>query len=89
MEIHSLERLEERVSKAIGLMNQFREENEELRNQNKVLAGKILEYEKKLEHLEAENERVRAAHERVETSFVQQEEIKKRIEGMLSRLDDL
>ncbi len=89
MEIHSLERLEERVSKAIELMNQFREEKEELQNQNRVLTAQIREYEKTLERLDAENKQFRAAHDRVETSYVQQEEIKKRIEGMLSKLDDL
>ena len=89
MEVQSLERLEERVNKTIELMNQFREENQELQNQSRVLLAKLGECEKNVERLETENQKLRAAHERVETSSIQQEEIRKRIEGMLSKLEVL
>lgn len=89
MEVQSLERLEERVNKAVELMNQFREENKELQNQNRELLAKVEEYEKNVERLEAENRELREAQKKSELSSVQQGEIKRKIEGMLSKLDDL
>ena len=89
MEFQSLEQLENRVSKAVELMNQFREENQELQNQNKELMAKLEEYERNLQKLRSENEELRKIQKKNETSNVQQEEIRKKVEGMLSKLDTL
>ena len=84
-----MEQLENRVSKAVELMNQFREENQELQNQNKELMAKLEEYERNLQKLRSENEELRKIQKKNETSNVQQEEIRKKVEGMLSKLDTL
>jgi predicted nuclease with TOPRIM domain len=89
MEFQSLEELEERVSRAVELMNQFRKENQELHNQNRELMAKVEEYEKRLQELQTENVELREVRHKTEQSAVHQEEIKKRIEGMLSKLDNL
>lgn len=89
MEFQSLEELEERVSRAVEIMNQFREENQELHNQNRELMAKVEEYENRLQKLQAENVELREAQHKSEQSVVHQEEIKKKIEGMLSKLDNL
>lgn len=89
MEFQSLEQLEERVSKAVELMNTFREENQELQNQNKELIAKLEEYEKNLQKLRIENEELRETQKKAELSNVHQEEIRKKVEGMLSKLDNL
>ena len=89
MEFQSLEQLEERVSKAVELMNQFRKENQELQNQNRELLAKIEEYERDLEQLQAENAELRETQKKNELSMLHEEDIKKKIKGMLVKLDDL
>jgi FtsZ-binding cell division protein ZapB len=89
MEVQSLEQLEERISKAVELMNQFRTMNQELQHQNKELLAKLEECERDCTRLKSENDELRHAQQQSELSAVQQEEIKKKIEGMLSKLEDI
>ncbi|UCE17929.1 MAG: cell division protein ZapB [Gemmatimonadota bacterium] len=89
MEFQSLEQLEERVSKAVELMTTFREENQELQNQNRELLAKLEEYERNLQKLRIENEELRETQKKNELSNAHQEEIRKKVEGMLSKLDSV
>jgi len=89
MEFESLERLEERVSKTLERMSQLREENHELQNQNRELMAKLEEAERNVERLHAENREIRETEKKNELAAVHQEEIRKKIEGMLSKLDEL
>jgi len=89
MEVESLEKLEERIGKALELMTQYRDKNQELQHQNEELLAKIQECERNLERFKQENNELREAREQSQLSAVQQEEIKNKIEGMLSKLDNL
>ena len=89
MEVESLERLEERISKAVELMNEFRTKNQELQHENKELLARLEECEQERLRLKSENNELREARKRSDVSAVQQHEIKKKIEGMLSKLEDI
>jgi len=89
MEVQSLEQLEERIGKAVELMNQYRTKNQELQHQNEELLAKLEECERELVRLKSENNELREAQEQSELSSGQQEEIKRKIEGMLSKLEDV
>jgi len=87
--IVNLDILEEKIKKAAELINRLREEKLALERENKELKEKLNSLYISNEELTREIEDLRLEKEKSQVSEETREEIKKRIEEMLAKLDEL
>jgi FtsZ-binding cell division protein ZapB len=72
----ALEKLEEKINRAVALIERLNEEKEELKQENSELRGKLSEVESKLKKIEG--------HEGEKTDIV-----KEKLNGILNKLETL
>lgn len=89
MDYQELDILEDRITKAVELINILRHENEELKQQNAELLTKAEENEGIIQKLREDYQNLNQLQEQTEQYREKEEKIKSKVEGMLSKLESL
>ncbi|UCF06115.1 MAG: hypothetical protein JSV33_03555 [bacterium] len=87
--VASFEALEAKINKAAELIDRLRREKNTIEEANKELKGKMESLYIKNEELAKELKRLQKTHKGKTDSDTSREEIKKKIEEMLAKLDQL
>ncbi len=87
MQLENFERLEEKVTKAIEVIDRLKQENRQISSSYSGLAGQISQFEEKARNLSFENEKLKKELKDKEGDFKQKEEkIRKKLEKLLQKL---
>lgn len=87
MQLENFERLEEKITKAIKIIDKLRQENQQISSSYSGLANQICLFEEKTKNLSLENERLKKELKEKEGDFKQKEEkIRRQLEKLLEKL---
>jgi len=87
MQLENFERLEEKIRKAVELIDRLKQENQEITSSYRKLEDQINNFEKGTKSLNLEAERLRRELAYKERNFIKKrEEIKRRLEKLLEKL---
>ena len=89
MNYEQLDSLEEKINKAIRVINNLQAENEELKKYNMELINKVQENEKTIQRLREEYQNLKDHQDISHITKEKEEEIRHKVEGMLAKLDSL
>lgn len=89
MEIESLDRLEAQVSGVLRLVAELREEKERLQKENETAMSDLKHRDAEISSLRAKNEDLRRIYEENVSWIDKKEEMRAKIEDMLSKLDSV
>jgi FtsZ-binding cell division protein ZapB len=82
MQLENFEKLEEKITRAIKIIDKLRQENQQISSSYSGLANQICQFEEKTKNLSLENERLKK-----EGDFKQKEEkIRRQLEKLLEKL---
>ena len=87
MQLENFERLEEKITKVVKIIDKLKQENEQISSAYNGLANQVCQFEEKTKNLSSENERLKKELEEKEGSFKQKEDkIRRQIEKLLEKL---
>lgn len=87
MQLENFERLEEKITKAIKIIDKLKQENQEISSSYSGLANQIYRFEERTKNLSLENERLKREHKEMEGDLKQKEErIRRKLEKLLEKL---
>jgi len=87
MQLENFERLEEKIRRAVELIDRLKQENQEITSSYRKLEDQINNFEKGTKGLSLEAERLRSELAQKERDFIKKkEEIKGRLEKLLEKL---
>jgi FtsZ-binding cell division protein ZapB len=87
MQLENFERLEEKIRKAMELIDRLKQENQEITSSYRKLEDQMNNFEKGTESLNLETEKLRSELAYKERNFIKKkEEIKRRLEKLLEKL---
>jgi FtsZ-binding cell division protein ZapB len=87
MQLENFEKLEEKITKAIKIIDKLRQENQQISSSYSGLADQICRFEEKTKNLSLENERLKKELKEKEGDFKQKEEkIRRQLEKLLEKL---
>ncbi|KPL05281.1 MAG: hypothetical protein AMJ73_01610 [candidate division Zixibacteria bacterium SM1_73] len=87
MQLENFERLEEKITKAIKIIDKLKEENQQISSSYSGLANQISQFEDKTKSLSRENERLKKELKAKEGDFKQKKEtIRRQLEKLLQKL---
>lgn len=87
MQLENFERLEEKITQLVELIDRLRQENQEISSSYRRLADQVHDIEKGKENLNLEAEKLRDELARRERDFAEKKgEIKRRLEKLLEKL---
>jgi len=89
MDDNQLDVLDEKINKAIEIINTLQAENNRLKEQNQELIDKLGQYDELLRQFEHENKILKDATNQLNFTNDKQEVIKQKLETMLLKLDNL
>lgn len=87
MQLENFEKLEEKINRAIKIIDKLRQENQQISSSYSGLANQIYQFEERTKSLSLENERLKRELKEVEGNLQQKEEkIRKQLEKLLEKL---
>jgi FtsZ-binding cell division protein ZapB len=87
MQLENFEKLEEKITKAIKIIDKLRQENQEISSSYSGLANQVYQFEEKTKNLSLENERLKRELKEREGDLKQKEEkIRRKLEKLLEKL---
>jgi len=87
MQLENFERLEEKITKVIKIIDKLKQENQQISSSYSGLANQIYQFEKKTKNLSLENERLKKELKDKEGDFKKKEEkIRRQLEKLLEKL---
>lgn len=87
MQLENFEKLEEKITTVIKLIDKLKQENRQISSSYSGLADQICQFEEKTKSLSLENEKLKKELKEKEGNFKQKEEkIKRQIEKLLEKL---
>ena len=87
MQLENFERLEEKIRRAVELIDKLKQENQEITSSYKKLEDQINNFERERESLNLEAEKLRNQFAHKERDFIEKrEKIKRRLEKLLEKL---
>jgi FtsZ-binding cell division protein ZapB len=87
MQLENFEKLEEKITRAIKIIDKLRQENQQISSSYSGLANQICQFEEKTKNLSLENERLKKELKEKEGDFKQKEEkIRRQLEKLLEKL---
>ena len=87
MQLENFEKLEEKITKAIKIIDKLKQENQEISSSYSGLANQIYQFEEKTKSLGLENERLKRELKEREGDLKQKEEkIRRKLEKLLEKL---
>lgn len=87
MQLENFERLEEKITKAIKIIDKLKEENQQISSSYSGLTNQISQFEEKTKSLSRENERLKKELKAKEGDFKQKKEkIRRQLEKLLQKL---
>ncbi|KPK74628.1 MAG: hypothetical protein AMJ89_05770, partial [candidate division Zixibacteria bacterium SM23_73] len=87
MQLENFERLEEKITKAIKIIDKLKQENQQISSSYSGLANQIYRFEEKTKNLSLENERLKKELKQREGDFKRKEEkIRRQLEKLLEKL---
>ncbi len=87
MQLENFEKLEEKITRVIKIIDKLRQENQQISSSYSGLANQICQFEEKTKNLSLENERLRKELKEKEGDFKQKEEkIRRQLEKLLEKL---
>ena len=87
MQLENFEKLEEKITKTIKIIDKLRQENQQISSSYSGLADQIRQFEEKTKNLSLENERLKKQLKEKEGDFKQKEEkIRRQLEKLLEKL---
>jgi FtsZ-binding cell division protein ZapB len=87
MQLENFEKLEERITKAIEVIDKLKQENRQISSSYSGLTSQISQFEEKTRSLSLENEKLKKELKDMEGGFKQKEErIRKNLERLLQKL---
>jgi peptidoglycan hydrolase CwlO-like protein len=87
MQLENFERLEEKITKVIKIIDKLKQENQQISTSYSGLANQIYQFEKKTKNLSLENERLKKELKQREGDFKRKEEkIRRQLEKLLEKL---
>jgi len=87
MQLENFERLEEKITKAIKIIDKLKQENQQISSSYSGLANQIYRFEEKTKNLSLENERLKKDLKQREGDFKRKEEkIRRQLEKLLEKL---
>jgi FtsZ-binding cell division protein ZapB len=87
MQLENFEKLEEKITKAIKIIDKLRQENQQISSSYSGLADQICRFEEKTKNLSLENEKLKKELKEKEGDFKQKEErIRRQLEKLLEKL---
>jgi len=87
MQLENFERLEEKITKAIKIIDKLKQENQQISSSYSGLSSQISQFEEKTKNLSRENERLRKELTAKEGDFKQKKEkIRRQLEKLLQKL---
>lgn len=85
--MENFERLEEKITKAIKVIDKLKQENQQISSSYSGLANQISQFEEKTKNLSLENEKLKKALKDKEGDFKQKEaKIRRQLEKLLQKL---
>ncbi len=90
MQLKNFNSLEERLNKLVVSLEKLQNKNRQIFQGQAEVSSKVSEYQKERQNLAQELEKLKVAKNRTENQFrSQKSQIKRRIEGLLSKLEVL
>jgi len=90
MQMENFEKLEERISKILGIVDKLKQENDQISSSYNDLSSKIFEYEKRQKTLLEETNHLKQSMNDQENKFkTKEEKIKKKLESVLGKIQTL
>jgi chromosome segregation ATPase len=87
MQLENFERLEEKITKVIKMVEKLKQENQQISSSYGGLTNQISQFEEKTKNLSLENERLKKELKKKEGNFKQKEEkIRRQLEKLLQKL---
>jgi len=87
MQLENFERLEEKITKVIKIIDKLKQENQQISSSYSGLANQIYQFEEKTKNLSQENERLKKELKEKEGDFKRKEEkIRRQLEKLLEKL---
>jgi FtsZ-binding cell division protein ZapB len=87
MQLENFEKLEEKITKAIEVIDKLKQENRQISSSYSGLTSQISQFEERTRSLSLENERLKKELEDMEGDFKRKEEkIRKNLERLLQKL---
>jgi FtsZ-binding cell division protein ZapB len=87
MQLENFEKLEEKITKAIKIIDKLRQENQQISSSYSGLTDQICQFEEKTKNLSLENERLKKELKEKEGDFKHKEEkIRRQLEKLLEKL---
>lgn len=87
MQLENFERLEEKITKVIKVIDRLKQENQQISSSYSGLANQISQFEEKTKNLSLENERLKKELKEREGDFKQKEQkIRRKLEKLLQKL---
>jgi chromosome segregation ATPase len=87
MQLENFERLEDKITRVIEVIDRLKQENRQISSSYSGLASQISQFEEKTRSLSLENERLQKELKDKEGDFKQKEEkIRKKLEKLLQKL---
>jgi len=87
MELENFEKLEEKITKAIEIIDRLKQENQRISSSYGGLANQVHQFEEKTKSLSLENERLKKELKEMEGNLKQKEEkIRRQLEKLLGKL---
>jgi FtsZ-binding cell division protein ZapB len=87
MQLENFEKLEEKITRAIKIIDRLRQENQQISSSYSGLTNQICQFEEKTKNLSLENERLKKELKEKEGDFKHKEEkIRRQLEKLLEKL---
>jgi FtsZ-binding cell division protein ZapB len=87
MQLENFERLEEKITKVIKIIDKLKQENQQISSSHSGLTHQISQFEERTKNLSQENERLKKELKEKEGDFKQREvKIRRQIEKLLQKL---
>lgn len=87
MQLENFEKLEEKITKAIKIIDRLKQENQDISSSYSGLANQIYQFEERTKSLSLENERLKRELKEMEGDLKQKEEkITRKLEKLLEKL---
>ena len=87
MQLENFERLEEKITKVIKIIEKLKQENQQISSSYSGLAHQVSQFEEKTKNLSLENERLKKELKDKEGDFKKKEEkIRRQLEKLLGKL---
>lgn len=87
MQLENFERLEEKITKVIEVVDRLKQENQQISSSYSGLANQVSQFEEKTKNLSLENERLKKELKDKEGNFKRKEEkLRRQLEKLLQKL---